>query len=308
MKKCLVLGANGFIGKNLCAVLTKKYDVRAFDRCNCGQLFELGVQDVVEGDFLNMESFDSLLEGVDAVYHLICTTLPKEGTAGIVEEEINRNLVPTIRLLESMKRMGTKTIVFASSGGTIYGDYGDRANKETDTLKPKCSYGLQKQLTEDCLNFYSRTCGIRSRIVRISNPYGIGQQANRMQGVIPIFIDRLLKDQPITIYGAESQRDYIFMDDVTEALVRVGEYEGTVGTFNIGSGEVCTLREIMEIVENTVGRRFSNVAYGEQRVFDVNHAIIDTSLASKELGWNARVSVRQGVETLYSRMQNLPVR
>lgn len=304
MRRCLVLGANGFIGKSLCAVLAKKYEVRAFDRCNCAQLVELGVQEIVEGDFLNLETFDSLLEDVDTVYHLICTTLPKEGTVDIISEEINQNLVPTLRLLESMKRMGTKTIVFASSGGTIYGDYRNHANLETDPLEPKCSYGLQKQLVENCLNFYSRTCGIKSRIVRISNPYGIGQQTNRMQGVIPIFIDRLLKNQPITIYGADSRRDYIFMDDVSEALVRAGEYEGPVGTFNIGSGEVCTLFEIMKFIEDTVGLKFSNVFYDDQRSFDVNHAIIDTSLAAKELDWNAKVSVRQGIDILYSRLRN----
>lgn len=307
MNKSLVLGANGFIGKSLCAVLTKKCAVRAFDRCDCGSLFKLGVQEFIEDDFLNLGSFDSLLDGVDTVYHLISTTLPKESTTCIVEEEINQNLVPTLRLLESMKRVGTKTIVFASSGGTIYGDYSGHANKEADPLKPKCSYGLQKQLVEDCLNFYSRTCGIKARIMRISNPYGIGQQANRMQGVIPIFIDRLMKGLPITLYGAESQRDYIFMDDVIEALVRAGEYEGDVSTFNIASGEVYTLSEIVEIIEDTVGRKYREITYKEQRPFDVNHTIIDTTLAAEELDWTAKVSIRQGVEALYAQMQNFAV-
>lgn len=305
MKKCLVLGANGFIGKNLCARLVQKYEVRAFDKFNCAQLLDLGVQEIVEGDYLTMPCFDSLLEGVDTVYHLISTTLPKDGSAHIIDEEITQNVLPTLRLLESMKRMGTKTIVFASSGGTIYGDYSMHPSVETDPLNPKCSYGLQKQIIENCLNFYRTTCGIQTRTARISNPYGVGQQSNRLQGIIPIFIDHLLKDQPITLLGENSRRNYIYMDDVTDALVRIGEYEGSEKVFNIGSTDVCDLLQIVGIIEDVVGKKFQNISYMEQRPFDVNHSQLDCSLAAKELGWSAKVTIKEGIEITYRRMMEL---
>ena len=305
MKKCLVLGAGGFIGRNLCVRLMSEYDVRAFEKFNAQQLREIGVKDIVEEDFLTKEDFCDVLEGVDVVYHLISTTLPKGGTEHLIEDEINRNLLPTIRLLESMKKMGTKVIVFASSGGTIYGDYTHKPNKETDALNPKCTYALQKQLIENCLNFYRVESGLKTRIARISNPYGVGQAAGRMQGVIPIFIDRLLRDEPITILGVDSCRNYIYMDDVTDALVLLGQYEGEAGVFNIGSQDVCTLNEIVEIIQDVVGKKFSRIDYQDQRSFDVNHAIMDTSFAREELGWEAKTSIRQGVELLYSKIMEL---
>ena len=304
MKKCLVLGAGGFIGKNLCARLIDEYDVRAIDKFNIQQLQKIGVKDIVEGDFLEKDDFYDVLEGMDTVFHLISTTLPKAGTAHIIEEEIGKNVLPTIRLLESMKKMGTKSIVFASSGGTIYGDYSEHPNKETDALNPKCSYALQKQLIEDCMNFYRVECGIRTRIARISNPYGVGQSATRMQGVIPIFIDHLLKDEPITVLGANSRRNYIYMDDVTDALVALGTYEGDASVFNIGSRDVCTLNEVVKIIEDVAGKEFSQIHYQEQRSFDVTHAILDTSFAKEELNWEAKTTIRQGIERLYIRIKD----
>ena len=305
MNKCLVLGANGFIGKNLCARLVGEYQVRAFDYCNVQQLLDVGVTDIVEGNFVTRTDFCDILEGVDTVYHLISTTLPKEGTEHIIEEEINRNVLPTIRLLESMKKMGTQTIVFASSGGTIYGDYQQHPNTETDLLNPKCGYALQKQLIENCMNFYKVTCGLNVRIARISNPYGIGQDAKRMQGVIPVFIDRLLKNEPITIWGADSRRNYIYMDDVLDALVALGKYEGDSSVFNIGSQDICTLNDVVRIIEDVVGKKFCRISYQEQRSFDVDCSILDTSFTKRELGWEATTDIRMGIEQLYTRVKTM---
>lgn len=300
----MVLGANGFIGKNLCAQLIKKYDVRAFDRCFSDEMSEIGVTDIVEGDFLTKADFSDLLADIDTVYHLISTTLPKAGTEHLIDEEIHNNVIPTIRLLESMKKLGTKRIIFASSGGTIYGDYADHPNLETDKLKPKCTYALQKQIIEDCLNFYHISSNMDIRIARISNPYGIGQSKMRMQGVIPIFINHLLQDISITVFGADNRRDYIYMDDVTNALVKLGEYEGPVSTFNIASNEVFSLHEVISIIQDISGRKFSNIEYRKQREFDVNHVILDTEVTRRELNWSAHTSINEGIEKLYNRIRN----
>lgn len=300
----MVLGANGFIGKNLCVQLIKKYDVRAFDRYFGDELSEIGVTDIVEGDFLTKADFSDLLDGIDTVYHLISTTLPKAGTEHLIDEELHNNVMPTIRLLESMKKMGTKRIIFASSGGTIYGDYVNHPNMETDRPKPKCTYALQKQIIEDCLNFYHISSNMDVRVARISNPYGIGQSITRMQGVIPIFINHLLQNNSITVFGADNRRDYIYMDDVTNALIKLGEYEGTVNTFNIASNEVFSLREVISIIEEISGRKFSNIECCEQREFDVNHVILDTEVARRELNWSAQTSINEGIEKLYNRIRS----
>jgi len=248
MKKiCLVLGASGFIGKNLCAkLLSKGYSVRAYDRVDSEDLRNIGVQDIFVGDFTKTDDFTEMLKDVDLVYHLVSTTLPKGGSEHIIDEEINKNLIPTIKLLEDMKKFKAPKIVFASSAGTLYGDVLDNvANKESDLLKPICSYGLQKQLIENCLMFYKNAYNIDCRVARITNPYGIGQDKKRMQGVIPIFIDRLLNDQPITVFGKDSVRNYIYMDDVIDALVKIGEYNGVESVFNVGTENSYSIMEII---------------------------------------------------------------
>lgn len=299
MKKCLVLGASGFIGKNLCAELVKSCSVRALVRRTNDYLEQIGVQEIVMGDFSQITDFTPYLEGVDTVYHLVSTTLPTEGTSGIVENEIVKNVIPTVHLLESMKRAGVKHLIFASSGGTVYGDHGDVPAKEIDLPKPKSTYGLQKQLIEDCLKFYQVAGGLQTRIVRISNPYGCGQQLDKNQGVIPIFIRRLLADEPITVWGGENKRDYIFMKDLIEALIMLADYDGEESVFNVAGNQVYSIKEVIETIEQVVGKQFREITFQNPKSSDVGNTCLDISLIERELNWKPHTSLRDGIEQVY---------
>jgi len=302
MKKCLVLGASGFIGKNLCAELVKVCSVRALVRRPNTYLSEIGVQEVIQADFSQITDFTPYLEGVDTVYHLISTSLPKEGTDGVADQEIQKNVIPTVHLLESMKRVGVKKMIFASSGGTVYGDHGDIPAKETDALNPKSAYGLQKRLIEDCLHFYRVACGMQTRIVRISNPYGCGQQLDKNQGVIPIFIRRLLANEPITVWGGENKRDYIFMNDLIEALIMMGDYEGKEFVFNIAGDQVYSIKEVIETIEAVVGKQFREITFEQPKSSDVGNTCLDISLIRRELNWHPHTTLKDGIEQIYREM------
>lgn len=302
MKKCLVLGATGFIGKNLCSELIKTCSVRAMVRRQNPYLDEIGVQQIVQADFSKLTDFVPYLDGVDTVYHLISTTLPKEGSEGVVDEEIVQNVIPTVHLLESMKRAGVKKIIFASSGGTIYGDHGDIPARETDPLNPKSAYGLQKQLIENCINFYRVTYGIQARIVRISNPYGCGQQLEKNQGVIPIFIRKLLADEPITVWGGENLRDYIFMDDLVSALISISAYDGDEYVFNIAGNQVFSIKDVIETIEEVVGKKFSQITYESPKASDVGNTCLDISRIEQELDWHPMVSLKEGIGRVFDMM------
>src|SRR5699024_2167273 len=103
-------------------------------------------------------------------------------------------------------------------------------------------YGVQKKIIETYLEFYGLRYGINYKIMRISNPYGVGQDLQKPQGVIPIFVYRLLHDMSITIYGDGcSKRDYIYMSDLVEAFKQTLAYNGHIHIFNIGSGSAHTL-------------------------------------------------------------------
>lgn len=284
------------MGKSLCRELVKKYEVVAFDRVIPEELVAIeGNIRCIKGDFGGSEGFSPLLEGVDKVIHLISTTIPQEETTNI-DKEIMQNVVPTVRLLEGMIKAEASELVFASSGGTVYGETGDHMNDIRDELHPICAYGVHKKVIESYLEFCGIRYGINYKIMRISNPYGLGQDPNRPQGVIPIFVNRLLNDMPITIFGdGNSERDYIYVPDLIEAFNKVLEYSGDMHIFNIGSGNAHTLNEI---IEHKVGKKFVNIDYQEQRKCDVSKKVLKVDETQKVLGWEAKMDLVRGIETV----------
>lgn len=295
MQKCLVLGAGGFIGKNICKSLVDEYHVIAFDRSIPAELENISPNiEFVVGDFVNTEDFTSILHGIDKVIHLISTTIPSEETAHI-DREIIENVVPTVRLLEAMIKENVKEIIFSSSGGTVYGDSGDHKNQVGDALHPICSYGVQKKVIESYIEFYGLRYGINYKIMRISNPYGIGQDLAKTQGVIPIFVYRLLHNMPICVYG-DSVRDYIAIPDLVKGILQVLKYDGKQHIFNIGSGKVYKLREVISLIEDKAGKKFESVEYRDFRQCDVEKSILDVEASNEALGWRAETGLEQGIE------------
>lgn len=299
MKKCLVLGAGGFMGKSLCKELINDYEIVLFDRRIPKELTSLnGYVKYVEGDFTKMEDFSPLLKGVDKVIHLISTTIPQEETTNI-DMEISQNIIPTVQLLECMVKTGVPEIIFSSSGGTIYGEANGELNKVGDELHPICGYGVQKKTIEAYLEFYGLRYGINYKIMRISNPYGVGQDPQKPQGVIPIFVYRLLHDMPITIYGDGcSKRDYIYMSDLIEAFKQTLAYNGDIHIFNIGSGSAHTLNEVIDLIEYKSGKKFREISYMEKRNCDILKNQLEVDTTWKELHWRAKIGLEQGIENV----------
>lgn len=303
MKKVLILGAGGFIGRSLCEKILQTDSVIAYDLKLPDTFINRSDVQCIENDFSKENNFRCLLEETDLVYHLISTTLPSENTSEIPEEIIN-NVVPTVRLLEAIKNSKHKIkIVFASSGGTIYGETGDKKNKVTDPLHPICSYGVQKKTIEAYMEFYGASQAIDYRIARISNPYGVGQDKSRMQGVIPILINRLILGESATIFGdGNSKRDYLYMDDLIEALLKLGQYDGSKRVFNIASGNVYTLHEVIKIIQKELGRSFTYINYVPARNFDVSNTILDIEDTINTLHWVPHYNINDGIKAIISKL------
>ena len=193
----LVLGGNGFIGHNLVKRFVKKERLRVFDRA-WNHEAESENMELITGDFRYID-FENMLEGVDAVFHFISSSTPFDGTDGMTAD-IEENLLPTIRLLEAMKKKKVQKIFFISSGGTIYGECAVPAG-ENDRLSPECVYAAQKAWIENCLHLYEKYDGIHGYILRIGNPYGLEINRKKRQGIIPIFTDKIMKGEPIEIWG-----------------------------------------------------------------------------------------------------------
>lgn len=302
MNKILVLGAMGFIGKSLVEKLANKYKILAFDNVESNIFSDNQNVEYIKGDFVTKDDFNDLLTGVDKVIHLISTTTPRDTTDKIIEE-VEENVLPTIRLLESMVSCNVKEIIFASSAGTVYGETGNRINSVTSVLKPKCSYGVQKCVIEQYLSFYAQKYGIKAKIVRITNPYGWGQNKQKMQGIIPIFVNRFLNDEEITVFGDGShQRDYVFITDLVDSFEKVLEYRGEEYIFNIGYGEYYSINDIISFIEKRMNKRFKKINYVGDRGCDVHRSYVDVCTTQNVLEWLPRVSIHRGIDLTIERL------
>lgn len=307
MKTCLVLGAGGFIGKNLCMTLAKDHLVIAFDRYMCEELQNIKNIRQIIGDFAKIVDFSSLLSDIDVVYHLISTTLPAEGTDDVAEE-MEENIVPTLRLLSQMAAKGKGRIIFASSGGTVYGERNGEKCLVTDKLKPQCTYGVQKQVIETYLDFFDRCTSLTCITARLANPYGMGQDIKRKQGVIPIFVYNILCGLPITVRGDGTyKRDYINMDDMINALVLLSDYSGKFRIFNIGTGESHSLLDVIGLIEKIAGCNFKKINYIPNYSVDVSSVCLDIEQTKKELGWRPEISLEMGIEKIIKNYRELIV-
>jgi UDP-glucose 4-epimerase len=193
-----------------------------------------------------------------------------------------------------MKSTGTE-MVFVSSGGTVYGESQGQPHRCGDSMWPICSYGMQKAAIEQFLQLYDGAGEVRCKICRVSNPYGVMPQRGRTQGIIPILLRCLLNGQPITLFG-ETVRDYIFISDVTEALIAVADYGGSENVFNVGSGVGTGLHALTRLLEERSGLTFSAVDEQPIRTCDVHESVLDISDTVRLLGWTPQVSLVVGVD------------
>ncbi len=302
-KECfLLLGANGFIGKQLTRKLSEHTPIKAYDR----QFFDdFPLNDnvtCITGNLMTEADFESLLKDVTTVIHFAGMAIPSDDT-GRIETEIQSDLLPTVHLLEAMRQYQVPKIVFASSAGVIYGETGDTVNTSRSRPAPACSYGIIKQTIESYLKLYARNYGIRCKIARMSNPYGMGQDVNKIQGLIPILIRNLMQNQPIHVFGdAEKMRDYIYLPDLIEGLEKVVYDESDETVFNLGFGQYHTIQEVIDLIEEKVGRQFCEIIREPERKCDLKKSLVDFDEAHRLLHWYPKVELREGIALLCQRM------
>lgn len=297
--RCLVLGGCGFIGSHLLsALLAKGYNVRCFDRPRVIPLGESHLSDpnfeLFEGDFLSEADVAGALEGCDICYHLISTTLPKSSNEDPIFD-VESNLLGTVRMLTHALKAGVKKIVFVSSGGTVYGIPMQVPIPETHPTNPICSYGITKLAIEKYLGLFHQLHGLDYTVLRLSNPFGEGQQTHASQGAVAVFLGKALRGETIEIWGDGSViRDYVYIDDVIAALLAVLEYRGPEHIFNIGSGRGLSLNDVLDSIESVTGRPVLR-HYVSGRPFDVPANVLCIKRAKLELGWYPRVDFKDGL-------------
>lgn len=296
MKRYLVLGGNGFIGRNIVKKLGINNEVIIADR---------GFEDIYNNknisfkkiDFVSHSDFSDVLDGIDTVIHLISTIGPNENINNI-EKDIMENVFPTVNLLDSMVKCNTKKIIFISSGGTIYGEHEEKPICENEIKQPICHYGVLKDLIEKYLDLYKLYYNIDYRVIRLANPYSDVAKSEKSQGIIPIFVDLFLSNQEIKIWGdGNDVRDYIYIDDAINAIMKIINYKGNEKIFNVGTGKGHTVNQVLKLISNEL-KINPNVTYVNERKCDVKYNVLNIDKISSILKWEPKVNLEDGIKKI----------
>lgn len=294
-----IYGANGFIGRHLVARLAEKaVSVRAVSRhidLELKQRFPRGV-DFVEADLRDSLAMASSLQGLDVVVQLISTSSPGLQNRYNVSD-IRDNVIPHVEFIESAIAAGVRRYIFFSSGGTVYGPKAEPPIVEDAPTNPINSHGLTKLTIEKYLQMYGHVDGLDYVILRVANPFGPGQVFRKGQGLIPAILSRHKEGLPIQIIGdGATQRDYVFIDDVIDAVEAALERaEARQSIINIGSGKSRSVLQVIDTMESVLGFSFSR-EYIRERKTDVDVNVLDNSRARKLLGWTPKTDFRIGLE------------
>lgn len=293
-----MLGAGGFIGTNLCLALAASgARVTGFGRGPLPPVLAgLGRRlDWRTGSIETLADPDRLVAGHTHLFDLIGAGLPNssnDNPAQIVAD----GLPPKVRLLEACRRQEIHRVVFASSGGTVYGPAGHAPIPETAATDPISAYGIGKLTVEKYLALYHHLHGLEYRVLRIANAYGPHQHPRLEQGLVASVLHRLLSGMPIPVWGnGAAIRDYIHIDDVVSAMLAAGfSAPGGARLFNVGSGIGRSVSSVIDDAARITGRRaILDIRPG--RSADVAVNILDCGRLRRELGWTPAVVWADGL-------------
>lgn len=204
------------------------------------------------------------------------------------------NVGGSVNLLECAVATGTKKIIYASTGGAIYGEPVYLACDEDHPLAPLCQYGVTKYVVECYLELYARLYGLDYTVLRYPNVYGPRQDANGEAGVVAIFAGRMLAGLPVTIYGdGRQERDFVYVRDVAEATL-LALNAGSRETINLGSGQGTSVRQIFDELARLTHYPLLPV-YEPPRLGEVYRIWLSGARAKALLGWEPRVSLQKGL-------------
>lgn len=299
MANHLILGGGGFVARHVAALLAARGEsVRLAVRARTPVVEAMMAQGMtaVFGD-LRVADWGALLDGIDAVHHYAWSTVPSTADRDPIGD-VDGNIRPTLALLEAMRARGGGRIVFASSGGTIYGLLRQIPAGEDQPIEPISIYGVGKATVERYLSVYRSQHNIDARIARLSNPYGVGQSLAGNQGAATLFLHRSVANEQIRIFGDGSVvRDYIHVADAADALVALATLElppEAPHIFNIGTGVGVSLNEILDVLARCLGRQL-DIERAPGRAYDVPVNVLDVSRVRRWLGWSAQLSFEEGM-------------
>lgn len=265
-------------------------------RENLERALELGAV-LHEADIRDVARLEELTRAAepDLVFHLAAQADVRHAVAH-PEEDAAVNVLGTISVLQAARSAGVSRVVNTSTGGGMYGDARVLPTPEHDPIHPMAPYGQSKLAAEGYCELYTRLHALSTISLRYGNVYGPRQDVHGEAGVVAIFCGCLIEGRQPTVYGDGRQtRDWVDVEDVVRANLAAADSEVT-GPVNIGWGrEISVLELLNELRELTPGGAQLEPVFAPERLGEVRRSCLDVSRARQELGWEARVELREGL-------------
>jgi UDP-glucose 4-epimerase len=303
----LITGAAGFLGSALANQLAREnHSVRGLDNLSTGDPTVLLPEiHLTRGDINDRPKLWTLLQDVDCVYHLAARVSVPESV--LYPREYNEvNVGGTVTLMEAMRDVGVRRVVFISSGA-VYGEQNEQPLQETAAPNPRSPYAVSKLSAE----FYVRTIGalwgIETVALRVFNAYGPGQHLPPVHApVIPYFLRQAYHNGTLVIHGEGAQtRDYVYLDDAVRAMVATATAPGVnQKIINVGSGTETSVRDLVNLVLGVTGGH-PEVVYYPRNEGGVRRMRADISLAEQLLEYQPEVGLKEGLELTFSQDNRL---
>jgi UDP-glucose 4-epimerase len=298
--RVLVTGGAGFIGSHLTdAFLARGDEVIVVDDLSAGRFGRL--DDQVKLHKLSIADGASLAGVVrQSRPGLICHLAAQIDVRTSVDapaQDARINVVGTVNVLEAARAVDAR-VLFASSGGALYGRNAPIPSREDVLPLPESPYGIAKYCAEQYIGLYNRLHGTRHSVMRLANVYGPRQDPTGESGVIPIFCGHAQAGDDPPIYGDGTQtRDYVYVGDTVSAFLAAAD-AGRPGTWNIGTGTESSVLDIVGIIRDVAGRavqpRFSPARQGE-----LLRSALAVGRATQDLGWRAQTPLADGIAVVY---------
>jgi UDP-glucose 4-epimerase len=302
--RALVTGGAGFIGSTLVdRLLAEGHTVDVVDNLSTGSLVNLSEARNAAGRHLSVHNLDVRSPEVidlmtrrrpEVVFHLAAQADVRLSVAEPVFDA-DVNVLGTLRVLEGARAAGSQRVVFAASGGTLYGepDVADLPVKESLAHRPLSPYGVSKKSAVDYLVAYRELHSLEFAALALANVYGPRQDPHGEAGVVSIFAERILRGQPITIFGdGEQTRDFVYVDDVVDAFVRASTRGGGL-ICNIGTGRETSVNELFGEL-SAQARVDTPATHAPLRAGELLRSSLDPSRAGIHLGWKPWTGLQAG--------------
>ncbi|HUI80838.1 MAG TPA: NAD-dependent epimerase/dehydratase family protein [Bryobacteraceae bacterium] len=296
-----IAGSTGFIGSYLSRRVASKGcgSLRLLAR-NTADFHGPEQAEIFHGDLLSRSDCERFAESLTLIYYLAHKNTPLDSDLDLPSDALV-NLVPLLNLLDAIRRLETKPhLVYFSSGGAVY----ERAKdfvpyRETDRCSPISSYGIQKLAAEQYLRLASEKGFLTATVLRVGNAYGTLLSQYRMQGLIGVALNSVVHDKPIRLFGnPENVRDYIHLEDISDAAMHASIPKQPFTVFNVGTGVGHSVLDVLRVIEECHGRPVKFQTDPRIGSALTDWVVLNNEKAKAELGWCPKVDLDSGIREM----------